>query len=188
MTRIPVEDDYQDNEFSQQPEPDAAKGSAAPDATTQTADEDVRKLRADRDALFERLARSTADFKNTIKRVEQDMEQRLQYANSGLIKSLLPVIDNFERALAVDPAKADAATILKGMQIVHDQWLNMLKQQKVEEIAPVPGTPFDANLHQAVMQQDSVYPVPTVVQLLAKGYSLQGRTLRPAQVAVSKSV
>jgi molecular chaperone GrpE len=105
-----------------------------------------------------------------------------------LIKSLLPVIDNFERALAVDPAKADAATILKGMQIVHDQWLNMLKQQKVEEIAPVPGTPFDANLHQAVMQQDSVYPVPTVVQLLAKGYSLQGRTLRPAQVAVSKSV
>ena len=78
----------------------------------------------------------------------------MQYANQSLIKSLLPVIDNFERALAVDPAKADAASILKGMQIVHDQWLAVLKQQQVEEIAPQPGTPFDPTRHEALMQQD----------------------------------
>ena len=120
--------------------------------------------------------------------LEQDLEQRTQYANSAVIKSLLPVIDNFERALGVDSAKTDAATVLKGLQIVHDQLMSVLRQQQVEEINPAPGTPFDPNRHEALLQQDSTYKTPTVVQLLQKGYALHGRTLRPAQVAVSKSV
>jgi molecular chaperone GrpE len=186
MSRIPIDENDSDGRRPQS-NPDAARGTAAPDATDQN-DQELEKMRAERDALFDRLARTTAEFKNSMKRLEQETDQRSQYANSSLIKSLLPVIDNFERALAVDPTKADAASILKGMQIVHDQWLNVLKQQQVEEIAPAPGTPFDPNQHQALMQQDAVYPVPTVVQLMGKGYSLHGRTLRPAQVAVSKSV
>lgn len=188
MPRIPIDDTNE----QQRPQtvPDDARGGDAPDQLDRDipAEEEVQQLRAERDSLFERLARTTADFKNTQRRIEQESDQRMQYANSSLIKSLLPVIDNFERALAVDPAKADAASILRGMQIVHDQWMNVLKQQQVEEIAPTPGTPFDPNQHQAIMQQDAVYPVPTVVQLLQKGYALHGRTLRPAQVAVSKSV
>src|SRR6202012_540393 len=100
----------------------------------------------------------------------------------------IPVVDNFERALAVDPTKADAATVLKGLQIVHNQLMSMLRQQNVEEIAPAPGTAFDPSKYEALMQQDSTYKTPTVVQLLQKGYALHGRTLRPAQVAVSKSV
>lgn len=188
MPRIPIDDT--NSQQPQQAEPDDARGTAAPDTIDgdDSRDNEVQQLRAERDSLFERLARTTADFKNTQRRLEQESDQRTQYANSTLIKSLLPVIDNFERALAVDPAKADAASILKGMQIVHDQWMNVLKQQQVEEIAPQPGTPFDPNQHQAIMQQEAVYPVPTVVQLLQKGYALHGRTLRPAQVAVSKSV
>lgn len=188
MPRIPIDDTNQQQ--PSQTEPDDAKGTAAPDAVDRdgSLDNEIQQLRSERDSLFDRLARTTADFKNTQKRLEQDMDQRMQYANSTLIKNLLPVIDNFERALAVDPAKADAASILKGMQIVHDQWMNVLKQQQVEEIAPQPGTPFDPNQHQAIMQKDAVYPVPTVVQLLQKGYALHGRTLRPAQVAVSKSI
>jgi molecular chaperone GrpE len=187
MARINIDDNDNGSDGSQQSDPDAARGTAAPDAMDQS-DLEMEKIRAERDSLFDRLARATAEFKNSMKRLEQDVDQRAQYANSSLIKSLLPVIDNFERALAVDPTKADAASILKGMQIVHDQWMNVLKQQQVEEIAPAPGTPFDPNQHQAIMQQDSVYKVPTVVQLLGKGYALHGRTLRPAQVAVSKSV
>jgi molecular chaperone GrpE len=187
MARIPIEPNNSERD-RQSSEPDAARGTAAPDATQNDSwDEESQRIRAERDSLFDRLARATADFKNSQKRLEQEMDQRVQYANSSLIKSLLPVIDNFERALAVDPTKADAASILKGMQIVHDQWMNVLKQQQVEEIAPAPGTPFDPNQHQAVMQQEATYPVPTVTQLLAKGYALHGRTLRPAQVAVSKS-
>lgn len=189
MARIPVDDE--NVEQPQEDEaPEAAQGSASPDETKRSRPDgdEFERLRRERDSLYDRLARATADFQNIRKRNEQEAEQRVQYANSELIKSLLPVIDNFERALAVDPAKADAASILKGMQIVHDQWLNVLKQQEVEEIAPAPGTPFDPIKHQALMQQDSMYAVPTVVQLLQKGYSLHGRTLRPAQVAVSKSI
>src|SRR5450432_172739 len=150
---------------------------------------DVTLLKAERDDLFERLARATADFQNARKRLETEMEQRIQYSNANLIKSLLPVIDNFERALAVDPNKTGAAGMLKGLQLVHDQWMTVLKSQLVQEISPQAGDPFDPVQHQAVMQQpDENYENqgPTVVQLLQKGYSLNDRVLRPAQVAVNK--
>src|SRR3954447_843381 len=181
MTRIPIDDDNFDP-GAQLDEESAPQPSGPADSN------EVIKLRTERDQLFERLARATAEFKNSQKRLESEFDQRVQYANSSLIRSLLPVIDNFERALAQDPAKvADAATILKGMQIVHDQLMSVLKQQKVEEIAPKAGEPFDPTKHEALMQQPSdEYTEPTVTQLLQKGYALQGRTLRPAQVAVSK--
>ena len=176
MSRIPIDDDNfdtgaepADEEISREPSPE------------------MQKLQAERDELYQRLARATADFQNTRKRLETEFDQRMQYANSNLIKSLLPVIDNFERALAIDPSKTDPASILKGMQIVHDQWMNVLKQQEVEEIAPKPGEPFDPERHQALMQEDGGKHKPgSVVRTLQKGYALHGRTLRPAQVGVAK--
>ena len=183
MTRIPI-DDPNDQPAPAQPGPDDTPpgvGATAGDSN------EVLQLRSERDQLFERLARATAEFKNTQRRMEADFEQRSAYANQSLIKSLLPPIDNFERALAQDATKVDAATLLKGMQIVHDQMLAVLRQQKVDEIAPKPGEPFNPALHEALMQQPTEqYAEPTVTQLLQKGYALQGRTLRPAQVAVSK--
>lgn len=150
---------------------------------------ELLKLQTERDELFQKLARVQADFQNSRKRLEADAETRMQYANSGLIKSLLPVIDNFERALAVDPSKTDSATMQKGLQLVHDQWITVLKSQMVQEIAPQQGDAFDPNHHQALMQQeDNRYTdKPTVLQLLQKGYMLNDRVLRPAQVAVSKT-
>ena len=153
---------------------------------------DAGKIKAERDDLFDRLARATADYKNSQRRMQQEFDQRLQYANASLIKSLLPVIDNFERALAQDTAKVDATTILKGMQIVHDQWIKVLRQENVEEIAPVPGDAFDVTVGmEAVMQQDPPAELAgkgqVVTQCFAKGYKLNDRVLRPAQVAVSKS-
>lgn len=148
---------------------------------------DVQKLQAERDELYDRLVRTTADFKNAQKRMQGEFDQRLAYANSSLIKSLIPVIENFERALGQDQSKLDVASIMQGMQIVHDQWLNVLKQQSVEEIAPRAGDAFDPTKHEAVMQQPTdLYTEPAVTQLLSKGYALHGRTLRPAAVAVSK--
>jgi len=175
-----------DENIDTEPEAEADEDSTS-DATA-AADEQFRKLQHERDSLYERLARATADYQNSRKRLETEMDQRLQYANASLIKSLLPVIDNFERALAVDLSKADSAQILKGLQVVHDQWLTVLKNQNVEVIAPQPGTPFDPAKHEALMQQPSdQYKEPTVTQLLQNGYALHGRTLRPASVAVSKS-
>jgi molecular chaperone GrpE len=144
-------------------------------------------LQQERDSLFDRLARNTADFQNARRRLEADKDQAVAFANSSLIKSLLPVIDNFERALSVGAGATDAAAILKGMQIVHDQWMTVLKNQFVEAIAPEPGTPFDHNTMEAIIHQpnDKVEP-NSVTQLLQRGYALHGRTLRPAQVAVAK--
>jgi molecular chaperone GrpE len=186
MSRIPTDDDFDANTTGEQElegEPGDAPGRAG------AAGDDLTKLRAERDDLFERLARTTADFQNSRRRIQAEADQRLQYANQSLIKSLLPVIDNFERALAVDPATTDTATVLRGMQIVHDQWLAVLRQQDVQEIAPKEGDAFDPTKHESLMQVDrpEYAGQPTVVQLLQKGYSLHDRTLRPAQVAVSKT-
>lgn len=181
MTRIPIDDDQQlpQGEQTLEGEPGTAAGGAGTE---------YDRVKAERDMLYEKLARAQADFQNSRKRIQAEADQRLQYANANLIKSLLPVIDNFERALAQDPAKSDAATILRGMQIVHDQWLNVLKQQLVQEIAPQPGEPFDPNRHEALMQQATdEHPQGSVVQTLQKGYALHDRTLRPAQVSVAKN-
>jgi molecular chaperone GrpE len=150
-------------------------------------DADLRRLQEERDALFEQVARVTADFKNAQKRLEAEKQQAIQFANTKVIGALLPVIDNFERALEQDPAKTDAAAILKGLRIVYDQMMTALRQQQVEVIAPQAGEAFDPNQHQALMQQPSEqYTEPTVTMLMQKGYSMHGRVLRPAQVAVSK--
>jgi molecular chaperone GrpE len=147
----------------------------------------VALLLAERDALRDRLARVQADFTNSRRRLEADAEQRQQYANSTLIKDLLPVIDNWERALAVDTTKVDAAAVLKGLQVVHDQMMDVLRKQDVELIAPAEGEPFDPNRHEAVMQQPSDrHPEQSVLQCFQRGYALHGRTLRPASVVVSR--
>src|SRR3954447_10579431 len=199
MTRIPIDDE---NDARQGREADEAHAAQTPGdddnvqettrgvGPTSAGGGDAQRLQSERDDLYHRLARATADFKNTQKRIQSEADQRVQYANQSLIKSLLPVIDNFERALSQDAAKVDAATILKGMQIVHDQWLSVLKQQQVNDIAPKPGEPFDPSRHEALMQQDAPQFAgkgQRVVQTLQKGYSLGDRVLRPAQVAVSRS-
>ena len=197
MTRIPIDDDEQqpqdaataggpqDQDQVLEGEP-SDQGGATGGGRGGAGDDDVQRIRAERDMLYEKLARAQADFQNSRKRLQAESDQRAQYANASLIKSLLPVIDNFERALAQDPSKTDAATLLKGMQIVHDQWLNVLRQQEVQEIAPQPGEAFDPTRHEALMHQPSEHPDGAVVQVLQKGYALHDRTLRPAQVSVSK--
>src|SRR2546421_2917451 len=183
MSRTPS--DQQAEDLASQ---DAADVQESGVAGSDNADNDLPRLKAERNDLYNKLARAQAEFQNARKRLESDKEQSVQFANSSLIKSLLPVIDNFERAIAQDPAKLDVASLIKGMQIVHDQWLSVLAQQSVAPIAPNPGDPFDPATMQALMQQPTdKYPENHVTQLLQKGYSLHGRTLRPAQVAVSKA-
>src|SRR5688572_29597142 len=98
MSNSPFEND---DDVTEAPE----SGDPTETGAASVAAEDASKLQAERDDLFQRLARATADFQNTRKRLEAESDQRLQYANASLIKSLLPVIDNFERALIVDPKK-----------------------------------------------------------------------------------
>lgn len=150
-------------------------------------DAEIEALRAEKNAAYEKLARVQADFTNARKRLETDMEQRLGYANQSLIESLLPVIDNFERALSQDPTKVDSATLLKGMTLVSEQLKGLVSKYSVEAVEPKAGDDFDPNLHQAIMQQDSELPEGKVTLLLQKGYTMKGRVMRAAQVAVSKA-
>ena len=135
----------------------------------------------------DKLMYAVAESQNMRKRLESEKEQAVQYANQALIKTLIPIIDNFERALAVDPAKTDAGTVLKGLQLVHDQLMKELEKQSVEVIDPQPGTAFDPTRHEALMQKEDPKLAPgTVAQALTRGYALKGRTLRPASVMVVK--
>src|SRR5438477_146532 len=102
MARIPIDDNEKDETLE-----------GEPSETSETGD-GMQQLQSELDDLRNRLARVQADFQNSRRRLEADKEQAVQYANSSLIKALLPVIDNFERALAVEPETTDAKTILKG--------------------------------------------------------------------------
>ena len=129
MSRTPS--DQQAEDLASQDGSDAQESAGGGD----NADNDLTRLQAERNDLYNKLARAQAEFQNARKRLESDKEQSVQFANSSLIKSLLPVIDNFERAIAQDPAKIDVGSLIKGMQIVHDQWLAVLAQQSVAPIA-----------------------------------------------------
>ena len=182
----PFEDQVQSEKIYNE----SADSQRAAPSSTDLGGEDlpVEQLQIERDQLYEKLARAQAEFQNSRKRMEGEFEQRMQYANSSLIKSLLPVIDNFERALLVEATSPETTTVLKGLQLVHDQWIAVLKQQSVEVISPKPGDTFEPNLHQAVMQQptDEIEP-GKVAQVFQNGYQLQGRVLRPASVTVAKA-
>jgi molecular chaperone GrpE len=155
--------------------------------TASSAEGEIENLRAEKAALFERLARAQADFANTRKRLENDFDSRLQFANSEILKSLLPVIDNFERALSVEKTP-QTQPVLDGLQLVHDQLMELLKKHKLEAINPESGAAFDPNLHEALMQRPDPRHggEPVVLEVFQKGYTLHGRRLRPAQVVVSR--
>jgi molecular chaperone GrpE len=148
---------------------------------------EIDNLRAEKNALFEKLARAQADFTNSRRRLEADLETRVQYQLGKLIESQLPLIDNLERAIGMPADKADTATILKGVQLVHDQWIDLLKRFGVETINPKPGDAFDPMHHQAVMQEPSDQPEGTVSRSAQTGYSLNGKLVRSALVVVAKN-
>lgn len=145
---------------------------------------EIESLRAEKKALFEKLARAQADFQNSQRRLEKELDQRLKLAAGHLVRSFLPVLDNLERALDV-PETADVGSVIEGVRGTYDQWLDVLRRNGVERIAPEPGTPFDPTHMEALMQEQADYDTPSVTRLLQPGYEFEGRVLRPAQVAVS---
>lgn len=146
---------------------------------------ELDEAKAQREKLIEQLARTQADFSNSRKRLEAEFDQRMQYANQKVLESMLPIVDDFDRALALDPQKVSAADIHKGIELVSSHLKKLLSTHAVEPIEPAVGDDFDPNQHQALMQQPSDLPEGKVTMVLQKGYQLKGRLMRPAQVAVS---
>lgn len=137
---------------------------------------------------YDRLLRITAEFENYKKRMEREMNDFRKFANESLIKDILPIVDNLERALEIPYGNNENAFngMLEGVQMTLKGLLETLEKFGVVPIDSL-DKPFDPNFHQAVMQEESEgHPENTVSKELQKGYMMNDRLLRPAMVVVSK--
>jgi molecular chaperone GrpE len=138
-------------------------------------------------AAKDQVLRVQAEMQNLRRRAERDVENAHKYALDKFAPALLPVVDNLERALAaIDSEDAAQKSVAEGIELTLKTFVEVLTRHKVEVVDPA-GQPFDAELHQAV----SAVPNPdlepnTVIDVFQKGYTLNGRLLRPAMVVVSK--
>jgi len=130
--------------------------------------------------------RSRAELDNYRKRVAREKEDAIRYANTSLLESLLPILDNFELGLNAAKNTADAAGIIQGLGMVRKQLEDFLRDHGVE-ILDAEGKPFDPNLHDAVAEVASAdVPEGLVIRQLRRGFKLKDRLIRPATVVVSK--
>jgi molecular chaperone GrpE len=129
-----------------------------------------------------------ADFENARKRLLRDAETEKKYAAESLTRDLLAALDNLDRALSVAKAAGDKGPLVAGVSATASQFLDILRRYGVTRIECPPGTAFDPNLHQAVMEQPTRDFEPgQVVQVLQQGFLLHDRVLRPASVIVAAS-
>jgi molecular chaperone GrpE len=149
-----------------------------------TAGGELEKLRAERNDLFERLARLQAEFDNYRKRAAKENAEYRDYAVSDAARSLLPVIDSFTLALKNAAAKPD--DLRKGVELIFKQLQDVLQKMNIERV-PAQGEPFDPRLHEAIeMVETDAAPDHHVLEELQPGYRIKGRLLRPAMVRVAK--
>ena len=145
----------------------------------------VAQLQADMDRFKELAMRSLADLDNYRKRAAREKEDAIKYANGKFLERLIPILDNFELGLTAARTGAEGGSIVAGMEMVFKQLQDFVAQSGVEVIDAM-GKPFDPNLHEALAQEASDQPEGTVVRQIRKGYKLNDRLLRPANVIVSK--
>src|SRR5581483_4479092 len=160
-----------------------------PEALTSAQLEDLKARAAKADENWDRLLRATADLDNFKKRAARDREEAVRYANESLIKKLVPVLDNFDAAMAAaaQNQSPDAVQSLQtGVAMIHQQLRKALQEAGLEEVDAA-GKTFDPNWHEAVSQQESAdVPEGQVLQQLRKGYKMRDRLVRPATVVVAK--
>lgn len=145
----------------------------------------IEALSAQSEEYMQRLARSQADFDNFRKRTIREKEELGKYASSKLIAELIPVIDNFGRALDTRPEGEASESFVKGVEMIYRQFDSVLQAEGLTTMETV-GQPFNPEFHQAVMQVESdEHEEGIVVEELQKGYMLKDKVLRPAMVKVS---
>ncbi len=135
----------------------------------------------------EQYLRTLADMENLRKRTQRDKEELAKYANESILREILPVIDNLERAVEHVEQAGNEEGLFEGVQMTLTQFSQLLDKFGVESVDAV-GQPFDPAYHQAMGQLESAeQPVNTVVQQMQKGYQLNKRLLRPAFVMLAKA-
>ena len=162
--------------------------------------EDFDPERAERSALLDkykkseeqlreaedRVLRTVAEAENFKKRLQRERDEQTRYANEAIIRELLPVIDNLERALDHSEAGSDQGSLVEGLNMTLKAFLDTMARFGCTPVEAV-GQVFDPNFHEAVSQEETAdYEANSVLHELQKGYTLKGRLLRPAMVVVSK--
>ena len=191
ITEEDTETDIQENELKS--ENDEDKSSDQPTDTlekeeaesTETLQKEKDKLVEEIEQLKDRLLRNQAEFENFKRRTQKEKTAERKYKAEELALELLPILDNFERALQTDVSEENKGFV-EGMQMVYNQLQTALKSQGVEQIETV-NKEFDPTYHHAVMQiEDEKFESNIIVEELQKGYMLKDKVIRPAMVKVNK--
>ncbi len=155
---------------------------ADPQAALAAAMAERDQLAAEKADLHQRLLRRQADFDNFRKRADRERRELIEYAAMETVRAILPVLDDFERALKVETADSDYA---KGMELIYQRLFETLKKSGLEPI-PSEGQPFDPHIHHAIeMVESADLEDHTVCGEYQRGYNFRGRLLRPAMVKVA---
>lgn len=160
----------------------SATGADAPSTTSDSA------LQRERDELYDRLLRTTADFDNYRKRNERERRELSEAVTADVVRDLLSAVDDLERALAVPAESEAAAPYRRGVELIHRQLLDVLRRRGVEPIESI-GKDFDPNWHEAVAHDPATDGLRDgeITGELRRGYRIGQRMLRPAQVKVAKA-
>ncbi|MGC8228537.1 nucleotide exchange factor GrpE [Pseudobacillus badius] len=148
--------------------------------------EKINELEQKLEEAENRYLRLLADFDNSRRRAQLDREASEKYRAQSLISDLLPLLDNFERALKVEATNEQTQSVLQGMEMVYKGLVSALEKEGVEVIEAI-GKEFDPNVHQAVMtDSNDQYGPNEVIEEFQKGYKLKDRVIRPSMVKVNQ--
>ncbi|MFC1675575.1 nucleotide exchange factor GrpE [Planctomycetota bacterium] len=157
-----------------------------PDAKAENLEEQLENLQKEKDELFAQLQRVSADYANYQKRAPKQIADSISYEKEKIIKTLLPILDNFEHTLQNADTAESIAVLAEGIRIVYDQMLEALKSNNVERIESL-GEKFNPALHQAMMRRAEADKEDDIVlEEFQAGYKLNGRVIRPGKVIVNK--
>jgi molecular chaperone GrpE len=146
----------------------------------------IEDLQKEKDELFGKLQRVSADYINFQKRTAKQTADTIAYEKEKIIKTLLPALDNFEHTLQNAHLAENSDVLVKGIRIIYDQMLDILKSHGVEHIKAL-DEKFDAALHEAMMQKAEPDREENIVlEEFQKGYKLNGRVIRPSRVIINK--
>jgi molecular chaperone GrpE len=174
-----------DHELPAADETDPAGIAPARDREDAAPQSDLQKLKAERDALVDRLARLQADFENARKRAAKEQQDFREYAAADAIKALLPALDSFERAIHLPPTQVN--DLRNGVELIYKQLHDALAKLGVQAVA-AKGETFDPRVHEAIeMVETDKAPDHQVIEELQRGYKLKDRLLRPAMVKVANN-
>lgn len=187
---IPItgpEDFKEDIDYSQHNESEIAENNEPELSTMENEPEDnVSVLEKERDDLKEQVMRIAAELDNMRRRSLKEKNDLIDYANKRLLNNLLPIIDDFDKALASGKQNSDTASLLQGLELIYSKAVKTFEQEGVKKIEINPGDKFDVDFHEALLSMPSEdIEVDSIIEVVQDGYMLRDKVLRHAKVITS---